>query len=58
LPPHTVKIVNIKIDSQSRPKVIGIVLDADMPEDKPDIIVRWQQLSDKLKKYDERWHRH
>ncbi|RKZ82057.1 MAG: hypothetical protein DRR19_21270 [Candidatus Parabeggiatoa sp. nov. 1] len=31
---------------QSRPKIIGIVLDADI-----DIMARWQQLTDKLKKY-------
>jgi len=43
--------LRIQSDLQLRPKVIGIVLDADMPEDKPDIMVRWQQLSDKLEKY-------
>ncbi|HAI69373.1 MAG TPA: hypothetical protein DCM38_08055 [Gammaproteobacteria bacterium] len=43
--------IRINQDLQLRPKVIGIVLDADMPEEKPDIMVRWQQLSDKLKKY-------
>jgi len=43
--------IRLKTDLQLRPKVIGIVLDADIPEDKPDIMVRWQQLSNKLKKY-------
>ena len=37
--------IRIKKDLQSRPKVIGIVLDADMPEDKPDIMIRWQQFT-------------
>ena len=41
----------LKEDLQLRPKVIGIVLDADIPENKPDIMARWQQLMDKLQKY-------
>jgi len=36
---------------ETKSKVIGIVLDADIPEYKPDIMARWQQLTDKLKKY-------
>jgi hypothetical protein len=43
--------LRIQSDLQLRPKVIGIVLDADMPEDKPDIMIRWQQVSEKLRKY-------
>jgi hypothetical protein len=43
--------LRIQTDLQLRPKIIGIVLDADMPEDKPDIMLRWQQITDKLKKY-------
>ncbi|MCK5524872.1 MAG: hypothetical protein KAI83_17230 [Thiomargarita sp.] len=36
---------------KAKSKVIGIVLDADIPEDKADIMARWQQLTDKLEKY-------
>lgn len=32
-------------------KKIGIVLDADIPEHCPNVMARWQQLNDKLKKY-------
>ncbi len=36
---------------EAKSEAIGIVLDADIPENKPDIKIRWQQVVDKLKKY-------
>jgi hypothetical protein len=36
---------------KEKSEIIGIVLDADIPENKPDIMARWQQLMNKLQKY-------
>jgi hypothetical protein len=44
------KTLNARIRS-GKSKIIGIVLDADIPENKPNIMARWQQISDKLKQY-------
>ncbi|EDN65659.1 conserved hypothetical protein [Beggiatoa sp. PS] len=43
--------IRLKADLQQRPKIIGIVLDADIPENQPNLMARWQQLTDKIRKY-------
>jgi hypothetical protein len=40
-----------RIQQTDRPEAIGIVLDTDIPEEKPNLTARWQQLTNKLKKY-------